>query len=90
MTRIVGSLLVMFLLAGCKKSEEPMPQPMEVSSAAQPAELSTSVAAAAAEPSVDLETLAVEEDFEQEAETEISMQNMTAKLDDLERQIGPE
>jgi hypothetical protein len=89
MSRILGSLVMVLVLAGCKKSE-PAAEPAEVASAPQPAELSTTVAAAAPEASVDLDTLAVEEDFEQEAESEISMQNMTAKLDELERQIGPE
>jgi hypothetical protein len=91
MTRILGSALVVLLLFGCKKqSEEPSSQPAEVASAQAPSEVATTVSAAAPEPSVDLETLAVEEDFEQDAEKEISAQNLNAKLDELERQIGTE
>lgn len=88
MNKLMGSLLLALAVFGCKRSEEVPPQTMEPASAPQPAELSTTVAAAAPELPVNLETLAVEEDFEQEAEKEITMQNMTAKLDQLERQIG--
>ena len=54
---------------------------------AAPAQEATTVATKAPEPPVDLESIAVEEDFEQEAETRVNTANLAATLDELEKEI---
>jgi hypothetical protein len=44
----------------------------------------------AAEPAVDLESLPVEEDFEEEAEKEITPANLTKKIEELEKEMSSE
>lgn len=44
--------------------------------------------AKAPESTVDLESVPVEEDFEEQAATELSPANLEAKLDELEKEIG--
>ena len=79
--------------AGCSKKSEEATTPVEnspVASTPTPAELNTSIAAATPEPApvVDVETLAVEEQFEEEAEKDLTPQNLVAKLDEIEKEIG--
>jgi hypothetical protein len=83
---IAGSLLV---LSACEKKAEQQELPVsEVASA--PAPLVTDVAAAAPEVVIDVESLPVQEQFEQEAEREVDSKNLVAKLDELEKEIGSE
>jgi hypothetical protein len=37
---------------------------------------------------VDVDTLPVEEDFEADAEKELTVANLSAKLDDIEREVS--
>jgi hypothetical protein len=83
---IAGSL---FVLCACEKKAEQEELPAsEVASA--PAPLVTDVAAAAPEVVIDVESLPVQEQFEQEAEREVDSKNLVAKLDELEKEIGSE
>jgi hypothetical protein len=83
---IAGGVLV---LCACAKKPEPQELPVsEVASA--PAPLVTDVAAAAPEVVIDVESLPVQEQFEQEAEREVDSKNLVAKLDELEKEIGSE
>jgi hypothetical protein len=43
---------------------------------------------AAAPPAVDVDTLPVEEDFEAEAEKELTVANLSVKLDELDKEIS--
>jgi len=43
---------------------------------------------AAAPPVVDVDTLPVEEDFEADAEKELTVANLSAKLDELDKEIS--
>jgi hypothetical protein len=78
--------------AGCSKKSEEATTPVEnspVASAPTPAELNTSIAAATPEAApVDVDALPVEEQFEEEAEKDLTPQNLVAKLDDIEKEIG--
>lgn len=76
----------MLLFVACEKTETPATAP-DVAPASPPA---APVNTAPAVPEVDLERLAVEEDFEQEAETEITADTLVAKLDEIEKEIGAE
>jgi hypothetical protein len=84
--RLVVALSALCFVAalGCDKKEAP-PVPAEPPVAAAPAPASTP---AAAEPVVDVDSLPVEEQYEAEAETEITAANLTAKLDELEKEIS--
>lgn len=75
-------------LAACEKKEE-SPAPA-ASEAAAPATAVPAAAAPAvpAEPVVDVSSLPVEEQYEADAETEITPDNVTAKLDELEKEIS--
>lgn len=79
--------------AGCAKKSEDPTNPVENSpeaNAPTPAEVNTNIAAAAPEPAptVDVASLPVAEQFEEEAEKELTPQNLVAKLDDIEKEIG--
>jgi hypothetical protein len=58
--------------AGCSKKSEEAP----TAAAPEPA------------PVVDVESLPVEEQFEEEAEKDLTPQNLVAKLDEIEKEIG--
>jgi hypothetical protein len=80
------SALCLAAALGCDKKEAP-PVPAEQPAApASPAPASTP--AAVAEPVVDVDSLPVEEQYEAEAETEITAANLTAKLDELEKELA--
>jgi len=79
---------VLMLFVACKK-EEPPPAPTEVN-VVPTTQASTTTAAVPAEPVIDLDTLPVEEDFEDEAEKEVTTANLTKKLDELEKEISAE
>jgi hypothetical protein len=82
------ALAVMCLtLAACDEKEAPAsadtakPNATTEATAAPPA-------VTAAPPAIDVDTLPVEEDFEAEAEKELTVANLSAKLDDLDKQIS--
>lgn len=77
------SALVLLALSGCEKKEPPPPAVTETS-VAPPATPPPSVA----EPTIDASTLAVEEQYEADAEKEITAENVAAKVDELEKEIA--
>ena len=82
---IALSALLVAAALGCDKKETP-PSPTEAApptEAAQPA-----TPPPAPEPVVDVDSLPVEEQYEAEAEKEITADNMTAKLDELEKELA--
>ena len=84
----LGILLSLGLtLAGCDKKEAPASTEAAKPSVAAEATAAPPVAAAAP-PVVDLDTLPVEEDFEADAEKELTLANLNAKLDDLDKEIS--
>jgi hypothetical protein len=72
-------------LAACEKKEAPPPT---TEAPAAPAPVAAAPAAPAAEPVVDVATLPVEEQFEAEAEKQLTAENLSAKLDELEKEIA--
>jgi hypothetical protein len=81
------SALVLLSLAACDKKETAPTAPSESPPpAAVPAP--AAAAPAAAEPVVDVATLPVEEQYEADAEKEITADNLSAKLDELEKEIS--
>lgn len=78
--------LVTLSLVACEKKEAPAPASSEAAPAAAPP--AAPVAAAVAEPTVDVASLPVEEQYEAEAEREITAENLTAKLDELEKELA--
>ena len=79
-------LLAVSLLAACDKKEAP-PADVTASPSAEAVAPPSPVAAAPTAPAVDVNTLPVEEDFESEAETELTQANLSARLDQLEKEI---
>jgi hypothetical protein len=74
-------------LAACNKKEEtPAPAASEATTAT-PAPVAAAPAVPA-EPVVDVASLPVEEQYEADAETEITPDNVQAKLDELEKEIA--
>lgn len=89
----VWILALALTAAACdKKAEEspatPADENTQAANAPTPADANTNVAAATPTPTVDVESLPVQEQFEQEAEKELTPQNLVAKLDELEKEIG--
>ena len=78
------SALCLVAMLGCEKKETPPAEPPPA--AASPAPATTP--AAAAEAVVDADSLPVEEQYEAEAEKEITADNLTAKLDELEKELS--
>lgn len=86
MNRKYGLALALLTLAACDKKEAPPVDTTEKpSTAATPPAPPTPVAAATP---VDLDSLPVEEEFEGEAEKELTSANLNAKLDELEKEIS--
>jgi hypothetical protein len=90
MIRKVLLSLAILSIAACEKKEEASTPTAEASAATTAAPEPTPAAAVAAAPQIDLETLPTEEDFEEEAEKEITPVNLEKKLDDLEKEISAE
>ena len=84
----LSALTLLSLVAGEKK-EAPAPTP-ETTAAAPPAASAVPAAAAPAapEPVVDVASLPVEEQYEADADKEITAENLSAKLDELEKEIA--
>lgn len=76
-------------LVACEKKEAPAPAP-ETTAATPPVASAVPAAAPtpAAEPVVDVASLPVEEQYEADADKEITAENLTAKLDELEKEIA--
>lgn len=92
MMRLNVALVALGLLSltACEKKEAPAPAPSEAAAATPPpaAPAAPIAAAAATEPVVDVNSLPVEEQYEADAEKEITADNLTAKLDELEKEIA--
>jgi hypothetical protein len=80
-------LLVLVTLAACDKKEAPPAEVTEKPTAAEPSPAAPAPVAAT-QPAVDVDSLPVEEQFEAEAEKELTAANLTAKLDELEKEIS--
>jgi hypothetical protein len=70
------------LLFACNREAPPAPQ-----TSPAPVQETTTVATQAPEPSASVDPIAVEEDFEQEAETRVNAATLAATLDELEKEI---
>jgi hypothetical protein len=89
MVKKLNFALALILCAACKKEEPPPAPPTEVAvvpPATEQAQPATTPAAA----SVDVDNLPVEEDFEIEAEEEVTPASLNQTLDRLEKEIGAE
>jgi hypothetical protein len=84
---LVVSALAVVAVSGCEKKEPPPPTATETS-VAPPTPPPASPPPPVAEPTVDASTLAVEEQYEADAEQEITAENVAAKVDELEKEIA--
>ena len=89
MSSKLGFALALILCAACKK-EEPPPAPVTETPPAAPAPEPPKPADVSAASAVDVENLPVEEDFEEEAEKEVTAANLNQKLDEFEKEIVAE
>ena len=80
--------LGMLSLSACEKKEAPPPAATEAAATPPPPTPPPAVPAAVAEPVVDVASLPVEEQYEADAEKEITADNVSAKLDELEKEIA--
>lgn len=81
------ALFTLASLAACEK-KEPAPadagdKPTTAATPSQPAPV-----AAATPPALDIDSLPVEEEFEAEAEKDLTLANLNAKLDELDKEIS--
>ena len=83
---LVSALALTSLLA-CEKKEAPA-QPASEMAATPPPTPAPVAPVPSAEASVDASTLPVEEQYEAEAEGEITADNLATKLDEIEKEIG--
>lgn len=81
------ALVAAALSVACEKKEAPAPASEPSAAAAAPVAAAPAVPAAT-EPVVDAATLPVEEQYEAEAEQEITAANLSQKLDELEKEIS--
>jgi len=87
---LYGALALALLwlpLAACDKKDAPASADLAKPSATAEATAAPPVMAAAP-PVVDVDTLPVEEDFEADAEKELTVANLSAKLDELDKEIS--
>lgn len=84
---VAVSVVALISLLGCEKKEAPTPTATDTS-VAPPTPPPASPPPTVAEPTVDASTLAVEEQFEADAEQEITAENVAAKVDELEKEIA--
>ena len=87
MTRGCALALMCLTLAACDKKEAPVAMDSAKPSAA-PELTAAPSAVAVAPPVVDIETLPVEEDFEADAEKELTVANVNTKLDALDKEMS--
>lgn len=88
MKRQLCFALALLSLAACKQEAPPSEAEKPSASAAPAAPAAPPPVAAAAPPAVDVDSLPVEEEFEAEAEKELTSANLNAKLDALEKEIS--
>jgi len=83
--------LAVLTLVACEKKEETTTTTAEgtptVTTTAEP---TPAAAVTATSVKIDMDSLPTEEDFEEEAEKEITPANLEKKLDDLEKEISAE
>lgn len=85
--KIVVAAVGLLSLVACEKKETPAPM-AEAAPVAPPTTAAVPATAAPAEPVVDAASLPVEEQYEAEAEQEVTAENLNAKLDELEKEIA--
>lgn len=87
MSRVfVVSVVALLGLGACEKKEAPV-QPAEETKVAAPQTPAAPPPAPVAEPTIDASTLPVEEQYEADAEQEITVDNVAAKVAELEKEI---
>lgn len=74
-------------LTACDKKETSATAPV-ASDTAPPAASAPAAAPATTAPTVELATIPVEEQYEAEAEKEITADNLSAKLDEIEKELS--
>lgn len=84
-TLALGVLGLSLALVGCEEKKEPAP----AAAPAKPAAEVKPVAQKAPEP-VALDSIPTEEDFEEEAQKEVTAENLDQQLDSLEKEIQGE
>ena len=87
MNRYCALAMIGLTFVACDKKEVPASTESAQASPAIQATAAPSAVAAAA-PVVDVDTLPVAEDFEADAEKELTVANLSAKLDGLEKEIS--
>jgi len=87
MNRSFALAALLVTLAACDKKETPAAADSAKPSSALEAPAAPATVAAAP-PVIDLDSLPVEEDFEADAEKELTVANLDAKLSDLEKEIS--
>jgi len=87
--RIVGIAGLAAALA-CETPAPPSPPPAEAAAAAKPEVPPVPSTPVATAPRVDLETLPAREDFEEQAEAEITPANLEKQLEALEKEVSAE
>ncbi|HYQ43562.1 MAG TPA: hypothetical protein VER11_16385 [Polyangiaceae bacterium] len=89
MNRFFAVATLCLTVAACEKKDAPASADSAKSSNTVEAPAAPSaVPVAVAPPVVDVSTLPVEEDFEADAEKELTVANLSAKLDDLDKEIS--
>lgn len=84
------SVLALVALVGCEKKPEPPPAASDTPAAQAPTPAAPAPDKALAATSIDLDKIAVEEQFEKEMETEVTPANFEQQLDTLEKEIKAE
>jgi hypothetical protein len=84
MTRTLLPVVLFLLLAACNKTEEPPPTKVNLVPASSP---TVSAKKKPPEPYVDLESMPVEQDYEEEAEKAITPKTLLKKVDELEKDV---
>jgi hypothetical protein len=86
MKAMIGALALALVLGACDKQDEPRPTTStSPSPAADDKSGTTEPASAQVDDTADIPT---EQDFEEEAEQQITAQNLEEELDKLEKEIG--
>ena len=80
-------LLALVTLAACDKKEAAPAEMAEKPTVVEPGPAAPAPVAAT-QPTVDIDSLPVEEQFEADAEKELTAANLNAKLDELEKEIS--
>lgn len=78
-------------LPGCEKATPPTPAaPAPAPAAVAPAQPAPAATPVATAPAVKLEAVPAREDFEEEAETQITPSNLEKQLESLEKELASE